>query len=298
MGALTVFSTSSDGHLMAVDLGGDYDAAHDSATANGELSVDGQTFFVGQTLTGGDNYRIYRAGLFFDTSALPDGAIILSAVLSLYGNGDFSSTDFDITVVSGADLDDPMVVEDYGDLLDDIISMGTFDTTPGFSTSAYNDIVLNAIGLAAISKTGTTKFALRSSIDIGDTPPTIDEFVSIWANEKGSGFQPKLVITYVTTADLSTLWQEGTKIHIIDENGAEQSWEGTFIAHHVSPQPKPHLWFQEFLTSFLLYIDEANVDRRRLDGTATGVTGQPKGTLWVEGANLNGIDVDGEEQYI
>ncbi len=104
--------------------------------------------------------------------------------------------------------------------------------------------------------------------------------------------------TLVKTPEKGTLWQEGTKVHIIDENEAEQSWEGTFIARHTIADRKAHLWMQDFLTSFMLYIDEENIDRRRLDGTPTGVTGQPEGTLFIEGAHLHGIDESGDERYL
>ena len=104
--------------------------------------------------------------------------------------------------------------------------------------------------------------------------------------------------TLVATAEKGTIWQEGTKLHWIDENGAEQSKEGTVITTSETPAPPANLWFQNFLTSQLLYVDMSTTGRKRLDGVATGVTGQPKGTIWVEGADLHGIDETGAEVYI
>jgi hypothetical protein len=39
------------------------------------------------------------------------------------------------------------------------------------STGGYNDFALNASGIAAISKTGVTKFAFRSGHDINNSVP-------------------------------------------------------------------------------------------------------------------------------
>ena len=108
-----------------------------------------------------------------------------------------------------------------------------------------------------------------------------------------------VVITYTLLEGLvGTVWQETTKLHWIDENGAEQSKEGTAISASESPAPPANLWFENFLTSQLLYVDMSTTGRKRLDGVATGVVGQPKGTIWIEGADLHGIDFDGDEVYI
>ena len=113
--------------------------------------------------------------------------------------------------------------------------------------------------------------------------------------------QVYIVVTYTTvpgTGSEGYVWQETTKLHWIDENGAEQSKEGTVISTSETPAPPANLWFENFLTSQLLYVDMSTTGRKRLDGVATGVTGQPKGTIWVEGADLHGIDETGAEIYI
>jgi hypothetical protein len=95
------------------------------------------------------------------------------------------------------------------------------------------------------------------------------------------------------------LWQEGTKIHWIDENGVEQSKEGTVISVSESPPPTGYLWFQNFDDpKQLLYGDTDGPGRRRITGTIGAASGQSPGALWVEGADLHGIDVDGDEVSI
>lgn len=187
----TFYSTASDGGLQKSDQP-PYSAVH--GAPSGTVDAGSLRIRIGQSASGSALY-IYRGGLFFDTSSLPDDATITSATLSLYGSDYQLGTDFDITVVDGSVLEDPMVNSDYGDLLPQTTGGGTFNTA-GFSTSGYNDIALNAMGINWISKTGTTKFGLRSSRDISATPPTGPEHVRIWANEKGEGYRPKLVVTY------------------------------------------------------------------------------------------------------
>lgn len=170
------------------------------ATAQGASSADvadysGTSFRVGQTVVAAV-YSVYRGVLYFDTSSLPRDAAVSAATLSLYGKTDASTTNFSITVVSGALLASPPVVADYGDLLGETTSGGTFDTTPGFATNAYNDITLNAAGQGFITKGGVTKLALRSSLDISATQPADDEYVEIWSSEHGSSFEPLLTVTY------------------------------------------------------------------------------------------------------
>lgn len=295
MAALTVYATN-DGFCYRSHA----NYANAQASATGYFDGSADIAYVGQSVPGA-TYGVRRGVLFFDTSDLPAGCTITSAVLSLYGSDDLSTDDFDIVVVSGADLTPPLDFSGthYGDLLDEITSMGSMNSA-GWSTAGYNDITLNVVGRAAISRTGLTKLALRASTDISATQPSNSEQVEWWTSrETETGERrPKLVINYVLTgAAPGFVWQDETELHIIDQNVAEQSFEGDFISHFVSPQPLPHLWMQTSTTFFLRYIDIANVDKRKIEGTPTGVTGQPKGTLFIEGANIHGIDENGAEQY-
>jgi len=194
--SFTFYSTASDGTLQ--NSGTDYTSVRNATT--GSVDDSDKYGWIGQdniTFPGGTTFWIYRVGLFFDTSSLPDDCIITSATLSLYGVADFSDVDFDIIVVNGSDLDVPMTGNDYGDLLDETTSGGAMNTAD-FITGGYNDISLNTIGLSWINKTGITKFGLRSSRDInGNTPSSvIGEYVKISLYERGSGYQPKLTVNY------------------------------------------------------------------------------------------------------
>jgi hypothetical protein len=136
---------------------------------------------------------------------------ITSATLSLRGHFDDSTTDFDITVVDGSLLNDPLVAGDYGDLLTQTTSGGVFNTA-GFLVGTYNDIPLNAVGMGWISKTGMTKLGLRSSRDITATVPSDLEQVGVYPSESagGVGYRPMLVVSYeYNTASVPTISQWG-----------------------------------------------------------------------------------------
>ena len=160
------FLRSSGGPVYAAEQAGAgsyFDAA---------FPVDvGQDWFPG-------TYIIYRSGLAFDTSPVGAGSPIVSAVLSLYGWNDFSDTDFDLTVVSGADLADPLVDADYQELLARTASFGSMNTS-AFILGDWNNIALNASGRAAINLIGITFLGLRSSRDIAALVPGGSGFESI-----------------------------------------------------------------------------------------------------------------------
>jgi len=218
----TFYSTVYDGCLES-PRGPDYSNVHGNSTA-GNLWDNVIWLGVGQKKVpqpyGPAHFWIQRSALFFDTSSLPDDATISSAVLSLYGEGHNSFVDFEITVVDGLGLNEPLQTWDYGYLGSQNVSGGSFNTA-GFTIFGYNDIPLNETGLGWISKTGITKFGLRSSRDIAATAPTApweDEYVVVCASEKGEGYQPRLVVTYTTPV--------GGEAYPIDKTSILAPWSG------------------------------------------------------------------------
>jgi hypothetical protein len=119
-------------------------------------------------------YNVWRSFIIWDTSSIPDGATITSAVLTLSGIYDTStSADFDIVVTNGQPTypRNPIVGSDfdYTKYSGDGGSVNTASITP---------ITLNATGISWINKTGSTKLALRSSGDIASTSPSGLEYIS------------------------------------------------------------------------------------------------------------------------
>ena len=201
----TFYSPTADGQVWGSNTS--YITAHVAATSVADFY---DTLSIGQSNVS-RIYSIYRSAVFFDTSSLPDDVYITSATLSLYGFVDDSDTDFDITVVDGSSLIPPLALSDYGLLRGQTTSGGAFDTA-GFSMSGYNDIQLNAAGMGWISKTGMTKFGLRSSLDIDIDDPTGYENVAVISSEfvEGDDYSPRLVVTYyVPPTSVPTMSQWG-----------------------------------------------------------------------------------------
>ncbi len=179
-----------------------YATVHDAASATLFGSALDDEEEIGQLyLSGTTTYRLFRYGLQFDCSDLPATSTISAAKVQLYVKNDNSATDFDITIVSGTDLAFPAVAADYGDLLDDTTSFGTWNTS-GFTSAGYVDVDLNATGISAITKAGTTKFGARSSRDISSSAPTGLEWIEI--GDAFASNNAKLVITYTYPPTVTT----------------------------------------------------------------------------------------------
>jgi hypothetical protein len=143
-------------------------------------------------------YRVDRGYLYFDTSSIPDGAEITSAVLCLYGETDESDTDFDIVITNGQPTypTDPLTAGDFDKTHYSGTGNGTFNTS-GFSTSGYNEITLNSTGLGWIDDDGVTKLCLRSSRDVAATTPTGDEYIAVYSSdETGTSKDPYLEVAF------------------------------------------------------------------------------------------------------
>lgn len=194
-----IVQASHDGYLQKSDT--DYDTCHDAANADSPPYNDEGAFAIGQWNEGGglDNlYYIWRAFLQFDTSGISADDTIASAAIIFQVYGYYViDNEFNITLVSGDDLANPLVVADYGDLLDDTTSLGSVTVYSPEINTQYLVIELNSTGIAAINQGGTTKFGIRSSNDISDTAPwevTDDTAEFLLLNGVGSAFVPRLIV--------------------------------------------------------------------------------------------------------
>jgi len=215
MSTTTVFpdpdteSTSVDGR-----------AAHDQANQTISTLVAAVGNFASDTETTGpvslmdagtttDRYNTIARGFFlFDTSAIDDGDAISSATFSLYVtsltntlSGEASANSAMVLVSSAPASNTAIVAGDYD--TQGSTSFGTSDTQDNLSTSAYNDITLNASGLANISKTGISKFATRSGWDFNDTATGLtwssgatQRILASLAEQTDTTQDPKLVIQH------------------------------------------------------------------------------------------------------
>jgi len=144
------------------------------------------------------DYTIYRGFLYFDTSDIPENAVITSAVLSFKIHAEAANEGNGKVVVQNGQPNYPhssMVVGDYnythyGN------NGGQSVEINSLSNSEYNEITLNSNGRAWINKGGITKFCLRNSRDIDNITIAENNKVAIYGSEKGVGYRPKLEITY------------------------------------------------------------------------------------------------------
>lgn len=170
-----------------------YFTAHDATTA----TVGTGSFTVGQWKYS-TTYHVNRAVLSFDTSTLDDSCIIQSATLTLRTYLDWSSVNFDIIIKSGMPTypHNPVVNDDYELALYSGNGGSTnTDTLSGVWDEQQNFVInLNATGLSWIDKTGNTKIALISSLDVAREAPAAYEQVDFY-NQAGQQY-PSLSIVY------------------------------------------------------------------------------------------------------
>ncbi len=151
--------------------------------------------------------RIYRSLFLFNTSGLGAGATVTGAIFSISTTGKadgigitptlniFSSNPGSNTVTAIADFQ----------TIGSTPLCDTAITYSGFS-AGYNALALNATGIALVSKTSITKFALReATYDATGTPPTwasskTSNFDGYYADQTGTINDPKLVVTYTTSS--------------------------------------------------------------------------------------------------
>jgi hypothetical protein len=183
-------TSASDGSVSCNNV--NYNTARTAAVGG----VDSTSLYVGQ-ITG---YTIWRDALYFDTSALPDVAVVTAANVSVYGKTDTSVNDFSLTIVSGMPTypSDPLVPADY-----DRTKYNTSITgAAGFNTSGFvigfNNISMNATGISWINVAGTTKFLLISSRDWAGAVPVANEYVILEDYAKGAGYRAYIEVIYTS----------------------------------------------------------------------------------------------------
>lgn len=150
--------------------------------------------------TSGQYQSLIRAVFLFDTSTLPDTDTISSATLSVYVtattdtlSGSASANSVMVAVASTPASNTALAASDYGNV--GSVDFGRSAQQDALSTNAYNAITLNASGIANISKTGVSGFALRYGWDFDNTTTGLT-----WA----SNASQRITINHAETADTTT----------------------------------------------------------------------------------------------
>lgn len=157
-----------------------------------------------RTSTTSDQFAYLYRGIFtFDTSALTADATISAATFSVYGsNKGNQHGSMDLVVVAATPASDNAIIDaDYSTLGSTVFGTIAYAS---LSTSAYNNVTLDANGQANISKTGISKFATTSNWDATSTyggswvSDSFNFLNGYYADQSGTSLDPKLTVTYTT----------------------------------------------------------------------------------------------------
>jgi hypothetical protein len=208
------FYPDADPETTSVDGWAEHDQ-DDTAFATirngaGVLAVDTSAEVIPVYIGSGTNvlwYAIRRGLYLFDTSSLPDSATISAATLSIRGYNKYDNFIPAIggtyNIYSSAPASNVAIVAGDYDSLGTNAYCDTVVTWANWSTTNYNNWAFNAAGIAAINKTGVSKFGLReASYDVANSEPAWSKNhgagIFSYMSEKGTGYKPKLVVTYTT----------------------------------------------------------------------------------------------------
>lgn len=150
-----------------------------------------------------------RSMFLFDTSALTANALISSATMSLYsvfGYSDPSSNNPSLDVYSANPASNVTLQNSDFAQVGSVSYTGAPLTYVAFNTTdSYKDFALNATGLAAVSKTGVSKFSVRCNFDVTNTAPTwasgaVTNAQCYYADQTGTTNDPKLQVTFTPSS--------------------------------------------------------------------------------------------------
>jgi hypothetical protein len=206
----TINSSAGDGSLRGHN-GGTWAQTRAILTNSGGDSVDdskatdSEGTVVGATES--DRYYCVRGFLPFDTSSIPGSSQVATAgtkvrlyITAVEDHDSVSAVLVGTTQASGATI----AVSDFGNFtLNSPTEMATRKTFASMNLNAFNDWDANDNFVSFINKTGTTKFGMRSNLDVDNTAPTdnLSNSFSARYSENASN-KPELVVVY--SSDVSS----------------------------------------------------------------------------------------------
>ena len=200
-------STSVDGIVYRGDVDEAWNDIHDGAGSAAQDSNDALYVNISSSTTNNQWKYLFRSIVLFDTSALPNTAIVTAVTLTTFGK---EKTDplgilLDVNVYGSTPASNTgLVGADYVEIgtipyCDTPITYNGFNIgTPG-SANNWN---FNASGITSINVTGVSKIGFRNAnFDVADNPPAwtsnVGTTVNSWSADKGGDHRPKLVVTYI-----------------------------------------------------------------------------------------------------
>jgi carboxypeptidase T len=171
----------------------------ETTNAGGSIDV---TSSNSSALRVGDNNqdRQYKSVVSFDTSSIPDGATIVSVTVrllrgSLTGTSPFTTHGTCwVDVQNGSGFSGSTTLQ-TGDFQSAATAIQAASLSNATSNGTWSTGSLNAAGIAAINKTGTTQ--LRVYFNLDDNDDTGNDYLGYYAGENGTAAnRPQLVVTY------------------------------------------------------------------------------------------------------
>ncbi len=249
------YANTGDGSIYKTATS--WDPAHDAVSGTSAIYT-GTTLTAGSGKSGSTTYRLDRAFFGFDTASLPDNATVTDSVLKVFVNSKLNNdNDGDdwMTVVQGSQPStSSLITADY-DLAGSIntptegVDVGERKDISTVATGQYLNINLNSAGKSWVSKTGSTKLALREGHDVVDSSVVLgsgqyNQLTLRTANYIGTTSDPMLSVTYTITPPPATITYgyDHTGQRVSSTNGAMTTkypsgfynWDGTTIQKHIS----------------------------------------------------------------
>jgi hypothetical protein len=167
--------------------------ASEGSNTGGSINSTTSTFNVGD-----DKNKKQSVGiLHFDTSSLPDNAVITSISLRVQKQSITGTDPFTTHGNLVLDVQKPYFGTTSGLVADDFqaaagqVAVSTFNPTP---VDNWYSAALDTSVYAYIDLTGTTQFRLRFSLD--DDNDTIADVIKFYSGEAAASNQPQLIIQY------------------------------------------------------------------------------------------------------
>jgi peptidase M28-like protein/Big-like domain-containing protein len=164
-------------------------------------SIDGTATTTSALRVGDDNKdKQYKSVVSFDTSSIPDGATILSVTLRLRRGTVSGTSPFTthgtcwVDVQSGSGFSGSTALQ-TGDFQAAATAVQAASLTNAANNLDWSEGSLNAAGLAALNKTGTTQLRVYFSLD--DNDDTGNDYIGYYSGDNGTAAnRPQLVVTY------------------------------------------------------------------------------------------------------
>ncbi len=185
----TYYSSTSDGTVGNHPGSTSWSTVHDASSGTvANDSVNPYAFAMLARISSSGEYGINRSFFYFDTSAIPDDAVISAASLNLY----FSSYRHSSISVQKGTQSSTLSTADFNNFAGDLYTHHQHD---GVGYDAWD---FDALGMSDIEKTGITKICAREhTYDYLNTAPGSTYYNGCYfADNVGTSKDPYLDITY------------------------------------------------------------------------------------------------------